>query len=132
MSFRFFYIACFLSLLISCSKTQDPISNDTIRIGFLVSGDRSSYADAAQLAADEINANGGLLDRTVELVTQTNIEEASGAVQAAQQMVRNDGVFAILGPNRSTHAVRVGPVAQQEADPDDHDLSHEPGCDAGG
>ena len=113
MSFRFFCIACLLCLSLSCSKTQDPISNDTIRIGFLVSGDRSSYADAAQLAVDEINTNGGLLDRTVELVTRTNIEEASVAVQAAQQMIRNDGVFAILGPNRSTHAVQVGPVAQQ-------------------
>ena len=113
MSFRFFYIACLLSLSLSCSKTQDPISNDTIRIGFLVSGDRSSYADAAQLAVDEINANGGLLDRTVELVTRINIEEASAAVRAAEQMIQDDGVFAILGPNRSTHAVQVGPVAQR-------------------
>ena len=113
MSSRFFYIACLLSLSLSCSKTQDPISNDTIGIGFLVSGDRSSYADAAQLAVDEINANGGLLDRTVELVTRINIEEASAAVQAAEQMIQDDGVFAILGPNRSTHAVQVGPVAQR-------------------
>ena len=113
MSFRFFYIACLLSLSLSCSKSQDPISSDTIRIGFLVSGDRTSYADAALLAVDEINTNGGLLDRTVELVTRTNIEEASVAVQAAQQMIQNDRVFAILGPNRSTHAVQVGPVAQR-------------------
>ena len=62
---------------------------------------------------DEINANGGLLDRTVELVTQTNIEEASAAVHAAQQMIQDDGVFAILGPNRSSHAVQVGPVAHR-------------------
>lgn len=113
MSSRFFYIACLLSLSLSCSKTQDPISNDTIRVGFLVSGDRSSYADAAQLAVDEINTNGGLLDRTVELVTRINIEEASAAVQAAEQMIQDDGVFAILGPNRSTQAVQVGPVAQR-------------------
>ena len=113
MGFRFFYIACLLFLSLSYSKSQGPISNDTIRIGFLVSGDRSSYADAAQLAVDEINTNGGLLDRTVELVTRTNIEEASVAVQAAQQMIQNDRVFAILGPNRSTHAVQVGPVAQR-------------------
>lgn len=113
MSFRFLYIACLLSVLLSCSKTQDPISNETIKIGFLVSGDRSSYADAARLAVDEINASGGLLERTVDLVTRSNIEDASVAVQAAQQMIQNDRVFAILGPNRSTHAVQVGPVAQQ-------------------
>ena len=113
MSLRFFNIAGLIFLLLSCSKTQDPISNDTIGIGFLVSGDRSSYADAARLAVDEINANGGLLDRTVELVPRINIEEASAAVQAAQQMIQDDGVFAILGPNRSTHAVQVGPVAQR-------------------
>ena len=65
------------------------------------------------MAVDEINTNGGLLDRTVELVTRINIEEASAAVQAAEQMIQDDGVFAILGPNRSTHAVQVGPVAQR-------------------
>ena len=65
------------------------------------------------MAVDGINANGGLLDRTVELVTRTNIEEASATVQAAKQMIQNDGVFVILGPNRSTHAIQVGPVAQQ-------------------
>ena len=114
MSYRFFYIACLLSLSLSCSKSQEPISNDAIRIGFLVSGDRSSYADAALLAVDEINANGGLLDNSqIELVTRTNIEEASAAVQAAQQMIQDDGVFAILGPNRSTHAVQIGPVVQR-------------------
>ena len=113
MVFRFFCISCLLSLSPSCSKSQEPISNDTVRIGFLVSGDRSSYADAARLAVDEINANGGLLDKTVELVTRTNIEDASVAVQAAQQLIQDDGVFALLGPNRSTHAVQVGPVAQR-------------------
>lgn len=118
MSYRIFYISCLLSLLISCSKTQDPISIDAIRVGVLVSGDRSSYADAAELAVDEINANGGLLDnRQIELVIRTNIEDAAVAVQTAQQMIRNDGVFAILGPNRSTHAVEVGPVAQQARTP---------------
>ncbi|MDE3260118.1 MAG: ABC transporter substrate-binding protein [Gemmatimonadota bacterium] len=112
MIFRLFCITCLLFL--SCSKSQDPIDRETVKIGFLVSGDRTSYADAARLAVNEINTRGGLLDnRTVELVTRTNIQDALAAVQAAQQMIRNDEVFALLGPNRSTHAVEVGPIAQR-------------------
>ncbi len=116
MIFRFFCITCFLTP--SCSKSQDPTNQTAMKIGFLVSGNRASYADAAQLAVDEINTNGGLLDnRTLELITRTDIEDASVAVQAAQQLIQNDEIFALLGPNRSTHAVEVGPVAQRAQTP---------------
>ena len=72
-----------------------------------------TFPDGAAIAVAEINEMGGLLGRPVELVVQTGIEDAAVAAAAAERMIRDDGVFAILGPNRSTHAVEVGPVAQR-------------------
>ena len=43
-----------------------------------------------------------------------SIPDAAGAVQAAERMIRTHGVIALIGPNRSTHAVKVGAVAQRE------------------
>ena len=57
MTFRFKCVACLLSLVLGlgCNKTQEPAPQDSVRIGFLASGDRASYADAARVAIDEFN-----------------------------------------------------------------------------
>ena len=116
MSFRLVCVASMFLLFLSpgCTKTQDPATQDAVRIGFLASGDRASYADAARVAIDEINRRGGLLGRSVELVVRVDIEDADVAVQAAERMIRTHGVVVLIGPNRSTHAVAVGTVAQRE------------------
>ena len=66
---------------------------------------------------DGVNERGGLLGRSVELVTRINIEEAAAAVQAAETMIRTDEVVALIGPNRSSHAIEVGAVAQRHGVP---------------
>ncbi len=116
MTFRFKCVACLLSLVLGlgCNKTQEPAPQDSVRIGFLASGDRASYADAATVAIDEFNRGGGLLGRSIELVVRTDIEDAAVAVEAAEWMIRTHDVIAFIGPNRSTHAVEVGAVAQRE------------------
>ena len=108
--------------LASCGDdgTPSPVTPPTdgpLRIGHLVSGDRISYRNGAALAVDEVNARGGLLGRPVELVSEVGIEEAAVAAQVAERMIVTDEVVAIIGPNRSTHAVEVGPVAQRRGVP---------------
>ena len=66
---------------------------------------------------DEVNERGGLLGRSVELVTQIDIQEAAAAVQAAETMILTDEVVALIGPNRSSHAIEVGAVAQRHGVP---------------
>ena len=89
----------------------------TVKVGFLVAGDRATYVDAAGIAVDEINDGGGLLGRTVELVARSGIEEPSVSVEAAEQMILDDEVIALIGPNRSSHAVVVGETAQRHGRP---------------
>jgi branched-chain amino acid transport system substrate-binding protein len=116
MVVRLVCFACLFSLMLTpgCGKTQDPGPQDTVRIGFLGSPDRASYADAARVAINEINLAGGLLGRSVELVVGLDIVDAAVAVQTAELMICTHKVIALIGPNRSTHAVEVGAVAQRE------------------
>ena len=105
--------------LAACSDGTSPTSDTDdgpVKVGFLVSGDRT-YANAAMIAVDEVNGRGGLLDRTVELIVWTGLEEAAAAVEAAETMIGGDQVVALIGPNRSSHAIEVGVVAQRHGVP---------------
>ena len=94
-----------------------PPAPTPVRIGHLVSGDRPSYRNGAAVAVAEVNARGGLLGRPVELVSEVGIEDAAVAARTAERMIVTDSVVAVIGPNRSAHAVEVGPVAQARGIP---------------
>ena len=83
-----------------------------VNIGFLVSGART-YANGAMIAVDEANAGGGLLGRPVELIVEMGLDETAQAVAVAETMVLDEEVVALIGPNRSAHAIEVGAVAQR-------------------
>ncbi len=102
-----------------------------VNIGFLVSGDRT-YANGAMIAVDETNADGGLLDRPVELIVEMGLEEAAAAVEAAETMILDDDVVALIGPNRSSHAIEVGAVAQRHGVPMITTAATNPGVTAAG
>ena len=111
-----------LTTQIGCDKVQKVITpkveQNTLKIGFIATGDRASYLHGAQLAVDEINALGGILDTPIELVSFINTEASVPlSLQTAEEMILKDKVIAIIGPNRSTHAVAIGPIAQRHRVP---------------
>jgi len=72
-------------------------SNDPIKIGVIA--EVQSIAGAAtpggaQIAADEINAKGGILGRKVEIVTYDNKSSSADSVRAFQRAVSEDKVSA--------------------------------------
>ena len=96
------------------SEQPMPEPAASVKVGFIVAGERPTYLRSAQLAVDEINASGGLLGMPVELVSLFNPEASlPRTLEAAEDMLVRDGVIALIGPNRSTHAVEVGPLAQR-------------------
>ena len=103
--------------LVGCESIREvvaPEQADTVKIGFIFAGDRAPYLDAAQLAVDEVNTTGGLFGTPVELVSLPNVEASLPlSVQAAEDMILKDGVIALIGPNRSSHAAEVAPIAQR-------------------
>ena len=119
-------VGTLIGTLIGCDRVQrgvipekgvDPASVNTVKIGFLASGSRVTYPNGAEIAVSEINESGGLLGMPVELITTVGIAEAEAAVQTASTMILTDGVIAILGPNRSAHAIPVSAVAQKHGVP---------------
>ena len=102
-----------------------------VNVGFLVSGVRT-YANGAMIAVEEANADGGLSGRPVELMVEMDLEEAAAAVEAAERMILDAEVAALIGPNRSAHAIEVGAVAQRHGVPMITTAATNPGVTAAG
>src|SRR5580658_807971 len=74
-------------------------SNDPIKIGVIAEATAvagSSIPQAAQLAADEINAAGGVNGRKIEIVSYDNHSSAPESVRAFQRAVSEDHVNAVI------------------------------------
>jgi len=92
---------------------------DTIKIGYLaaLTGDWAAYGQteskSAQLAVDEINAQGGVLGKQVELVIYDFRTRAEDAVNAVRRMIEQDKVVVIVGANGSGINIATGPVVNK-------------------
>ena len=106
-----------LVIYIGCDNIQKvvtPEEEKTLKIGFVVAGERVTYPNGAEMAVTEINQRGGLLGMPVELIGHINKEAGPEvSVQIAETLIVEDEIIALVGPNRSSHAVEVGPIAQR-------------------
>jgi branched-chain amino acid transport system substrate-binding protein len=76
------------------AQTKDPIRIGVIAEAQAVAG--SSIPGAAQLAADEINARGGVDGRRIEIVSYDNHSSSADSVRAFQRAVNEDHVAAVI------------------------------------
>src|ERR1700754_1681792 len=72
----------------------DPIKFGVIAEAQAIAG--ASIPQAAQLAADEINAKGGVNGRMIEIVTYDNHSSSADSVRAFQRAVNEDKVHAVI------------------------------------
>ena len=92
-------------------------SDDAIKIGanFELSGPVASYGQSnmkgVQLAVDEINANGGIDGKQIELIKVDNKSEAAEATNAAIKLINQDKVTAIIGASTSGNTVAQAQIA---------------------
>lgn len=115
----------FTVLLIVCLGicSGAAFAADTIKLGCLVAttGDFSAYGQAeynsAQLAVEEINANGGVLGKKLELVMYDFRSRADDAVNAVRRMVEQDKVVAIVGANASGVNIATAPLVNRSEIP---------------
>ena len=117
---KFLILVCLSVLLliyVGCDSIQKVVTSEqepTVKIGFVVAGERVTYPNGAEMAVTEINQRGGLLGMPVELIGHINKEAMPEvSVQIAETLIVEDEIIALIGPNRSSHAVEVGPVAQR-------------------
>src|SRR6204780_5105424 len=91
------------------SEDQEPIRIGVIAEAQAVAG--SSIPQAAQIAADEINAKGGVDGRKIELVSYDDHSSSAEAVRAFQRAVNEDHVNAVIGSYISEVVLALEPWA---------------------
>ncbi|MEM1945625.1 MAG: ABC transporter substrate-binding protein [Candidatus Caldarchaeum sp.] len=92
------------------------LPSDVVKIGVLGirSGPWATYGtfieQGARLAAEEINAAGGILGSKIELSIR---DEAADVVKQARELVEAEKVDFLIGVDSSGNAMRVGPIMQE-------------------
>ncbi len=102
--------------------TAVPARAAGLRVGVIaeITGDMpavgASCRNAAKMAVDEANAAGGLeaggKKLKVELVVEDNGGKADQSAAAAQKLITQDEVIAIVGPNASRYAIPASEIAE--------------------
>jgi len=100
----------------SAAESCVDTSGDTIKLGFLnsLSGPMSisetTVSKSLNMAADEINAAGGILDKEVEIVQEDGASEPTVFAEKAQKLIQQDCVAAVFGGWTSSSRVAMRPV----------------------
>ncbi|HEV7391588.1 MAG TPA: ABC transporter substrate-binding protein, partial [Burkholderiales bacterium] len=87
----------------------------TIKIGVnepltgAVAASGNFVVNGAKIAADEINAKGGILGSKIELVIEDNKSNPTEAVAAAEKLIVRDKVPVMMGAWSSTYTLAVMP-----------------------
>src|SRR3990172_3259713 len=95
-------IMVLLLVLASCSSTTP---SDTLTLGsiLILSGEGSAWGAAEQhgidMAVAEINAQGGILGKRVNVIHQDDVADAKKALSAFGHLVDTQGVMFIIGPH---------------------------------
>jgi branched-chain amino acid transport system substrate-binding protein len=102
-------IACGALALATHAQAADPIKIGVISEAQAVAG--SSIGPAAQLAAEEINAKGGVDGRKIEVVVYDNHSSSAESVRAFQRAVSQDKVNAVIASYISEVVLALEPWA---------------------
>ncbi len=99
---------------------ERPDDQSVIRIGMTASmtGVLQSFGEestnGAQLAVDEINKNGGILGRRVELIVQDTRSMSQDAAAATRHLIESGDVQAIIGDVASSLVIASAPIVDRE------------------
>jgi len=106
-----------LTIFIGCTKSD--VKPETIKIGFIgpLTGDVSFLGDidksATEIAVEEINANGGVLDKRLRIIYEDGKCTGSGGLSAANKLVNIDDVKILL-VSCGQEVLTVSPVAENK------------------
>jgi branched-chain amino acid transport system substrate-binding protein len=104
------------SLLMACQPQGS--GGDKVRIGVYMSltGSTANFGisstNGIKMAAEEVNAAGGINGKQVEILVQDDRSDASEAATIVTKFVTQDQVHAILGEVASSRSIAAAPIAQ--------------------
>lgn len=112
-----------ITLLLLFASSTVFASAETLKIGalFSVTGPPSFLGEpernTAKMVIDDINAKGGIKGKKLELVVYDTQGDATKAVQAANRLIKEDKVVAIIGPSTTGETMAVIPIVEREGIP---------------
>lgn len=113
-----FTVAAIALLFLTGCVAQEPKETKPVRIGWIsdLTGPVAKWGalEAAMIAVDEINEQGGIDGRTLELITEDGKCNPTAAVQAMNKLVNIDQVSIVLGGHCSPESLAIAPIAQQQ------------------
>lgn len=101
------------------TATGDAIKAGPIRIGFIgpLSGSQAPFGqsevEALNMELDEINVNGGIGGRSIELIVEDDRMDPATAVTAVKKLIEFDEVVAIIGDLQSGCTMAIAPIVEQ-------------------
>jgi branched-chain amino acid transport system substrate-binding protein len=103
------------------SKTS---TSDKVKVGWIgsLTGDQAVWglceSNTVKMVIDDLNKNGGLLGKQVELVAYDTRGDGTEAVNAVKRLTGQDKVIGIIGPNASGQAIPISSVLDEMKVPD--------------
>lgn len=101
------------------AQEGEALSGKTVKIGVFVplsgtTADKGNrIKDAVTMAAEEVNAAGGILGAQIEVIVEDDEGVAASAVSAVTKLVNNDGCTALIGSNPSSCTVAAMSISAQ-------------------
>jgi branched-chain amino acid transport system substrate-binding protein len=105
-----------VSLFSACANTGP--ASDKVRVGVFMSltGSTANFGissvNGIKMAADEVNAAGGINGKQIELLVQDDRSDAQEAATIVTKFVTQDQVHAVLGEVASSRSIAAAPIAQ--------------------
>ncbi len=98
------------------SSTADPGGDIKVGVYGDLTGQTSSFGQStkngAQMAADEINAAGGINGRKIQVVIEDDQGEPGKAATVVAKLINQDQVRALIGEVASSNSIAAAPNAQ--------------------
>jgi len=103
------------------AQTTDTTGDIPIGVYAALTGDQAAFGNATvqgvKLAAEEINASGGLLGRKIKLFIEDDAGRPDQAASVVTKLVTSDQVIAVIGENSSTQSLAGAPICQNSKVP---------------
>jgi branched-chain amino acid transport system substrate-binding protein len=127
MRARFISAAGLLAVSILFAGCNKPAGSggggDTIKVGEYASltGSEATFGQSShngtKLAVDELNANGGVLGKKIDLITEDDQSLAGMSATVVRKLISSDGVVAVLGEVASSRSLEAAPICQENKIP---------------
>ncbi|HWZ92211.1 MAG TPA: ABC transporter substrate-binding protein [Polyangiaceae bacterium] len=109
--------AALCCLLVGCGSSTSRSPDEEVRIGLLLpytgkdGSDGANYERGVFMAADQINAAGGLFHKPVRIIEADTHSDTARGFSGAQELIAQ-GVVAIIGPENDELARQLAPVLE--------------------